>query len=166
MKTIYILRHAKSSWDFSHLNDVERPLIEKGINRTNLIARYLNKNNITPDLIISSAAVRALETARIVANAVKYPINKIHISKSLYSADEDNIITQLFDISDHLHTVMLVGHNPTLTYFVNHYLEQKIEWLPTSGLVSISFDTDSWPEISNAGYVVNFLITPSMLKKE
>jgi phosphohistidine phosphatase SixA len=48
MKTIYILRHAKSSWDFSHLNDVERPLIEKGINRTNLIARYLNKNNITP----------------------------------------------------------------------------------------------------------------------
>jgi phosphohistidine phosphatase SixA len=61
---------------------------------------------------------------------------------------------------------MLVGHNPTLTYFVNHYLERKIEWLPTSGLVSISFDTDSWPEISNAGYVVNFLITPSMLKKE
>jgi hypothetical protein len=49
---------------------------------------------------------------------------------------------------------------------VNHYLERKIEWLPTSGLVSISFDTDSWPEISNAGYVVNFLITPSMLKKE
>jgi phosphohistidine phosphatase len=101
MKTIYILRHAKSSWDFSHLNDVERPLIEKGINRTNLIARYLNKNNITPDLIISSAAVRALETARIVANAVKYPINKIHISKSLYSADEDNIITQLLAKHDH-----------------------------------------------------------------
>ncbi len=166
MKTIYILRHAKSSWEFPHLSDEERPLIDKGKKRTRLIIQYLQDNNIFPDIIISSHATRASETAKIVARAIGYPIDKIQINKTIYHSDEESLIDQFYDIYDQYSAAMLVGHNPTLTNFVNLYLDEKIEWLPTSGLVSISFSTNKWVEISSAKHHVNFVITPAMLKSK
>lgn len=165
MKTIYILRHAKSSWEFPHLTDEERPLTDKGRKRTRRINKYLEEHQIKVDLIISSHAVRAYETAKIVARAIGYPLEKIRINKMIYHSDEDNLINQFYDLSDDLQSVMLVGHNPALTNFVNRFLEEKIEWLPTSGLASISFDTNHWSEIDRAKHRVNFLVTPSLLKK-
>lgn len=166
MKTIYILRHAKSSWEFPHLSDEERPLIDKGKKRTRLIIQYLQDNKIFPDIIISSHATRAYETAKIVARAIGCPADKILINRTIYHSDEESLIDQFYDISDQNSSAMLVGHNPTLTNFVNLYLDDKIEWLPTSGLVSISFDTDKWTEISSAKSRVNFVITPSLLKNK
>jgi phosphohistidine phosphatase len=166
MKTVYILRHAKSSWDFPHLSDDERPLLEKGKKRTRLINEFLIENRIKPDLIITSHAVRAYETARIVARAVGYPKEEIMVSKTIYYSDSDNLMDQVFDLSGSLNSVMLVGHNPTLTNFVNRYLTDTIEWLPTSGLVSISFETDTWQDLINATYRADFVVTPSMLKKK
>jgi phosphohistidine phosphatase len=166
MKTVYILRHAKSSWDFPHLSDDERPLLEKGKKRTRLINEFFIENNIKPGLIISSHAVRAYDTAKIVARAIGYPKEDIRVSKMIYHADDDNLIDQFFDIPEQINSAMLVGHNPTLTNFVNRYLDKMIEWLPTSGLVSITFHTDKWEKLSTAKYQSDFLVTPSMLKKK
>lgn len=166
MKAIYILRHAKSSWDFPHLADDERPLLDKGKKRTRLINEFLIENKIKPDLIITSHAVRAYETARIVARAIGYPKEDINISKTIYFADAANLIDQFYDIPETVQSAMLVGHNPTLTNFVNRYLDKKIEWLPTSGLVGIRFHTEKWVNISAADYAAEFLITPSMLKNK
>lgn len=166
MKTVYILRHAKSSWDFPHLSDEERPLIDKGKKRTLLINEFLIDKKITIDMIISSHAVRAFDTAKIVARAIGYPPDQIRINKMIYHSNEENLIDQFFDLSDHIKSVMIVGHNPTLTNFVNLYLDEKIEWLPTSGLVSINFHTDKWISLSEAKFSTNFLITPSLLKKK
>ncbi|MBE0637836.1 MAG: histidine phosphatase family protein [Bacteroidales bacterium] len=166
MKTVYILRHAKSSWDFPHLSDEERPLIDKGKKRTRLINEYLINNQISIDLILSSHAVRAFDTAKIIARAIGYPLDKIRINKMIYHSHEENLIDQFYDLSDEISSVMLVGHNPTLTNFVNLFLDEKIEWLPTSGLVSINFYTDQWVNLSTAKFDTNFVITPSMLKKK
>jgi len=166
MKTIYILRHAKSSWDFPHLSDEERPLIDKGKKRTRLINQYLIEQNIAIDLIISSHALRAYDTAKIVARAIGFPIENIRMNKMIYHSNEDNLIDQFYDLSDEINSAMLVGHNPTLTNFANLFLDEKIEWLPTSGLVSISFHTDQWVNLSEAKYSANFVITPSMLKNK
>ncbi|NCC74065.1 MAG: hypothetical protein EOM06_11770 [Sphingobacteriia bacterium] len=166
MKTIYILRHAKSSWEFPFLSDEERPLIDKGIKRTRLISKYLTEKKIRIDLILSSHAVRAYDTAKIVAAALGYPIGKIQISKTIYHSNEENLIDQFYEISDEIRSVMLVGHNPALTGFVNRYLDQKTDWLPTSGLVSISFDTEKWTNLYLAKYHPDFIITPSNLKKK
>lgn len=166
MKTIYIVRHAKSSWDFPHLSDHERPLLEKGKKRTRLINDYLIKNKITVDLIVSSHAVRAYETAKIIARAIDYPKESIRIDRMIYHANADRLIDQFYDISNDVNSVMLVGHNPTLTNFANHYLEQKIEWLPTSGVVCVEFDTDKWEEISMAKYKPVFTVYPKMLKQK
>lgn len=166
MKTIYILRHAKSSWDFPHLTDEERPLIDKGRKRTRLINEYLIRNNITVDLIISSHAVRALDTAKIVARAIGFPTEDIWINKMVYHSNDESLMNQFYDLSDDINSVMVVGHNPTLTNFVNLFLDEKIEWLPTSGLVSISFHTDQWINLSQAKFTSNFVITPSKLKNK
>jgi len=164
MKTIIIVRHAKSSWDFPHLSDHERPLLEKGKSKTKLINDYFLKNNLTVDLILSSHAVRAYETAKIIARHIGYPIESIRIDKMIYHANAERLIDQFYDLPDNINQVMLVGHNPTLTNFVNQYLENKIEWLPTSGAVSIDFDTDKWENISQAKFKLNFAVYPKMLK--
>jgi phosphohistidine phosphatase len=166
MKTIYIVRHAKSSWDFPRLADHERPLVEKGLKRTRRINNWLLKNKIKVDMIISSHAVRASQTAQIIASAVGYPKEQIHIAPAIYHADAGSLIDQFYDVPNELESAMLVGHNPTLTNFVNHYLSDKIDWLPTSGLVGITFDTQKWEDLSLAKHEVLFVMTPKMLKNK
>jgi phosphohistidine phosphatase len=163
MKTLYIVRHAKSSWKYPELTDDERPLLEKGKKRTKKIVDYLLRKNIQLDLIISSHAVRALETARILAHALGYPEDNIQISRQLYHANADQVYDQFFDLSDDIDNLMIVGHNPTFTNFANHFLEDKIDWLPTSGVVSISFDTRMWVNLPMANRKKNFVIFPKEL---
>lgn len=165
MKTVYIVRHAKSSWDFPLLSDHERPLIDVGKKRTRLINAYLIENNITVDLIVSSHAVRAFETAKIIAHAIGYPQESIRVDRMIYHTNSERLTDQFYDLPSKVKSVMLIGHNPTLTNFVNHYLTEKIEWLPTSGVVCISFETDDWTNISMAKHNTEFVIYPKMLKK-
>ena len=166
MKTVYILRHAKSSWDFPHLSDHDRPLLEKGIKRTKLIGGYLVKNNFTVDRIISSSAVRALETARIIAKSINYPVENIQINRMIYNANVESLTDLLYSMPDNICSVMLVGHNPTFTTFANQWLDDPVDWLPTSALAGISFKTEKWEDLSMAACETEFFITPRMLKSK
>ncbi len=165
MKTIYIVRHAKSSWDFPHCADHERPLIDKGIKRTDRISNWLIQNRVEVEVIISSHAIRAHETAQLIAGVLDFPKDQIRIAPAIYHADAEDLIDQFYDLPNDHSSALLVGHNPTLTNFVNYYLNDKIDWLPTSGLVGIAFDTQKWEELSIAKHEVLFVITPKMLKK-
>jgi phosphohistidine phosphatase len=164
MKTLYIVRHAKSSWDYPGLEDYQRPLLEKGKKRTKYIVDYLQEKNAHVDLIMSSHATRALETAKIIAKALKYPENKIMISKNIYHSDPDGLFNLFFDLSDDIDSIMIVGHNPTFTYFANFFLERKLDNLPTSGVVCIDFKTDNWENIASSGRITKFVVSPKSLK--
>ena len=107
MKTLYIVRHAKSSWDHPGLEDHQRPLLEKGKKRTRYIIDYLLKNESKPGIIISSHAVRAHETAKIIANAFNYPENEIVISKNLYFCDLDSCYNLFFDLSGKIVVIII-----------------------------------------------------------
>ena len=163
MKTLYIVRHAKSSWDHPELSDHERPLLEKGKKRTKLVAGYLQENNIRIDRIISSYAVRAFETAKIIAVEINYPEDEIRIFEDIYYGDTDKLFDHLFRLPEKIQSVMLVGHNPTFTSLANSFLDEEIEWLPTSGIVCIEFKTDKWKKLHNAKKTVKFVITPKMM---
>ncbi len=163
MKTLYIVRHAKSSWDYPGLADDERPLIEKGTKRTLKIANYLKEKNILPDLMLASHAVRAHETAKIIANITGYPEDRIMITSNLYHASADRIYDELYTLSDEIDSVMIFGHNPTFTSFANNFLDIKIDWLPTSGTVSVTFDTDRWTDIAIVEHKINFIVIPKDL---
>lgn len=166
MKTLYLLRHAKSSWLNPDLDDFDRPLLEKGLKRSKLIIDYLLENDIQVDLIISSPAARALATAEIFARALNYPVDSITKEKKLYFGDSDSYYEQFFDVPKHVNSMMLVGHNPSITNFANQFLETKIDYLPTSGLVSISFNTDKWEKAGIAKRKINFVVYPRMFRKD
>lgn len=163
MKTVYIVRHAKSSWDISGIPDEERPLLEKGKKRTKKIIDFLHQKSISVDYMISSHAVRALETAKILAHALNYPKDMIKVDPHIYFSNGNSIFNLFYDLPDHYNSVMIVGHNPTLTDFVNKYIKPRIDNLPTSGVVSIHFNTDQWEKIPLASHTVNFVIFPKEL---
>lgn len=164
MKTIYIVRHAKSSWDNPSLTDHDRPLADTGIAKTKLIVEYLLKKNVRPELMISSSAVRARETAKLMAAGLGYPVDKIRIEDKLYHASPDSIADEMYALADNINSVMIFGHNPTLTYFVNQYLEPSIENLPTSGVVAIEFNTEMWNQIASSKNFIRFTIFPKMIR--
>lgn len=165
MKTLYIVRHAKSSWDYPDLSDHDRPLLEKGKKRTKKIIDYLLDKEVKLDFVISSSAVRALETANYISRALGYPSDEIKIDPQVYHADVSTLSDQFLDLSDRYDAIMIVGHNPVFTSFANLFIDPKIDWLPTSAVVSIEFDTNHWDKIFDADRKTRFIVTPKMLKK-
>ncbi len=163
MKTVYIVRHAKSSWDNFGVADHDRTLMGVGIKKTKKIIEFLKNDNVSVDLIVSSSAIRALETAKLIAVGINYNVDLIVKNKTLYHAWVDDIYNELFAIEDTNNSVMIIAHNPTLTDFVNEFVTPQIDNLPTTGVVSVSFDTTSWENIANAKFKVNFVVFPRML---
>lgn len=164
MKTLYIVRHAKSSWDFPALPDHDRPLLEKGKKRTKKIIDFLLKQQVKFDFVISSSALRARETALYITKALNVDQDLLKLDPTLYHADSEMIFDQFLDLNDAYLSIMLVGHNPALTNFVNHWLKPPIDWLPTSSVVAIEFDAERWEDIRFATAEVKFVVFPKLIK--
>jgi phosphohistidine phosphatase len=165
MKKLIILRHAKSSWDNPELRDINRPLTNKGKRRTQLIADYMIANKIIPEFIASSPAVRAFETAKIVAMGFDLKTDEIRIDPELYFVDVEKYFHAVFAAPDNCNSMLIVGHNPMITEFCNSFLKDRIDNLPTSGLCVISSKADKWNEISIEEYTVEHLVFPKKLEQ-
>lgn len=165
MKTLYIVRHAKSSWGDPELSDIERPLLNKGIKKTSRVKDFLKSKKLKVDQIISSPASRAYETAKLYAPTFGYDPAKIVINENVYESSTDSLLDVLFELDNDINSVMIVGHNPTFTDFANKFLDTKIDWLPTSGIVCINFHTNNWQKISLTKKSTSFFVYPGMLKK-
>jgi phosphohistidine phosphatase len=160
MKTVLIVRHAKSSLDINDIPDIKRPLTEKGKKRTKKVIDFLLEKDIKVDYILTSHAVRALETARFLAHALKYPQEDIKSDPSIYYSDGKGILNLFYDLPKRFKSIMIVGHNPSLSEFVNRYLSEPVDHIPTSGVVCISFHTDNWDDVPKAGFTVDFVFFP------
>jgi len=147
-KELFVLRHAKSSWDAPNMDDIDRELTTRGIHDSYTMANRLKKTLKSVDLIISSHANRALHTSTIFAGVIEYPFEKIRITSQLYEISEAQLVSFIKDLSDDLSRVIIIGHNPTFTFFVNRYLSTRIDNIPTAGLVGLSFNTPLWKDIS------------------
>jgi phosphohistidine phosphatase len=158
MKTLYIVRHGKAMLRATDQGgDFDRQLIEKGIRRTTKLVEHLNKIGENVELIISSPAIRAIETAKIIASGLHYPIAKLLIEKGLYTESESHIFDLLSQTSNDISKLMVVGHNPTLTNFLNYFLEIPIDWLKMSSVACLHFDTDDWTEITKVDVRLAYL---------
>ncbi len=167
LKTLYIARHAKSSWDDLNVSDHDRKLLPVGIKRTEIMAGWLKKQKTLPDRIISSTATRAYETARLLANGIGFPEDKIEKNSTLYGADTDDVMEILYALPKEVEKVMVVGHNPDFTELANLFLDsgRRIDNLPTSGVVAVHFKAKKWNEIDGAKARVAFLMTPRMVRE-
>ncbi|OGU54559.1 MAG: phosphohistidine phosphatase [Ignavibacteria bacterium RBG_13_36_8] len=157
MKRLYLTRHAKSNWKDTGLTDFERPLNKRGKRDAPFMGKLLNEQGIKPDLIISSAAVRAVDTAKNISEKIGYRIDQIIIDKSIYEADSLHLFEIIKSLSEKYNTVMLIGHNPDLTYFANYLGDKRIDNIPTCGIVTIEFDTGSWRLVQpESGKIISF----------
>ena len=142
MKTLLILRHAKSSWKNTNLSDHERPLNKRGKQDAPRMGTLLAEQNLTPDLIITSSAERALTTAELVALNSAYE-EEIIVTRHLYHGDPEDYFEVLREKGDPHQCVMVVGHNPGMEALVED-LTGAYERMPTAALVQIELPIDSW----------------------
>ena len=144
MKTLTIVRHAKSSWKHPELSDRERPLNKRGERDAPVMARRVVDAGIRPSQVISSPAVRAWTTARIFAKELGYPAEFLQREDSLYLASLDNLLDVIATQDAGFNHLMLFGHNPGLTDLVNYFVPGLTGNLPTSGVVSVGLESDDW----------------------
>lgn len=144
MKTLTLLRHAKSSWDSPSLADSERPLNARGEEDAPVMATRLIDAGIRPSLIISSPALRAWTTARVIARELKYPLEFLQREKQLYLASHDNILEIVSHQDEGFNHMMVVGHNPGLTELANYLIPGLTGNLPTCGVVSVQIESETW----------------------
>ena len=147
MKTLLLLRHAKSSWDDPSLSDFDRPLNDRGKRDAPRMAKRLKEKDILIDLMITSPAKRTYATCLKIAEALNFPKDKIKLAEKLYHASEDTMLDIIRKINDHHTTVMLFGHNPGLTDFVNSVTNNNILNVPTCGVAACDFPVTSWKEV-------------------
>lgn len=147
MKKIYIVRHAKSSWEYEGVKDIDRPLKKRGINDSYLISRILLKKIETPDLFVSSCANRALHTAMIFSYTFNYPLANIKISKSLYSFSDGYLIKTVKALDDGFNSAIIFSHDHGINTFVNKFGNTLISHVPTCGVIGIEFNIKHWKNL-------------------
>ncbi len=144
MKILTLVRHAKSSWGDSKLSDRDRPLNSRGERDAPEMGRRIANHDIRPSLIITSPAVRAATTARLIAQEISYPAEFLQREDAIYLASLNDLLDVVVAQDNGFNSLMVVGHNPGLTNFANYLVPGLTNNLPTAGVVSVQIDRDDW----------------------
>ncbi len=154
MKHLFLVRHAKSSWANEGASDFERTLNKRGLRDAPLMAQRLGALEIKPDLLLSSSAERARQTAMEISKKLQLEIS---FQSDLYLASLETLITQVAGLSQEFSNAILVGHNPGLTEFLEYLTEANIENIPTAGIALIRLPIENWTEITaDCGELLRF----------
>src|SRR5258708_2379031 len=159
MKTLFLIRHAKSSWDDTALPDKDRPLDDRGRRDAPKMGKRLAKRDVKPDLILSSPARRALTTAEVIAEKLDYKLKDIVVDNRLYAGGADDLLNVIHELRDKLERVMLFGHNPEFTELA-HRLSSKITHMPTWAIAEFPVHAKAWSNIGKGKGAKNALDYP------
>lgn len=149
MKQLLLMRHAKSSWENPGQEDFDRTLNDRGKKDAPEMGKRFQVRNFKPDLIIASPAKRTLKTAQYVAHELHYPETNIELESSIYQADIEDLVYIIRNFDDTLQNVLMIGHNPAFTGLIGSLGNRLIEHLPTAGAALLSFDIETWKQVSN-----------------
>jgi phosphohistidine phosphatase len=158
MKTLLVLRHAKSSWENTEISDFDRPLNSRGLNDAPIVGQNIKNRNIEIDLILCSPAKRAKATAILVKASAEIK-SQIEFDEQIYEASSLRLLQVIAKIDDSIDTVLIVGHNPGSEDLIR-LLTSEIHSFPTSALAKISLPIDKWSEISSGEGSLDFILTP------
>lgn len=147
MKYLYIIRHAKASDDYLRIHDYDRPLKSKGILQAHQMSSKLKTRLEKPDMLLSSTASRAIQTAHIFAEAYQIPYTEIIHNKTIYEASVETLLKAIATIPDNVNRLLLFGHNPGLTFLANYLLDSIITDIPVCGIVCIKIESATWHEL-------------------
>lgn len=158
MKTLYILRHAKSSWTEANLSDFERPLNERGIKTAPFMGELMRKKNFQPDLILSSPAQRAKQTALLAKKAGRFEA-QIRYDERIYEASPLRLIEIVSEVENEIESVLLIGHNPGFEGLVK-FLTGESQSIPTAALAVVDLMADDWQSLHPECCALRALIRP------
>mgnify|MGYP000599964709 FL=1 len=147
MKTLYIVRHAKSSWDYEGIEDIDRPLKKRGIKDAHILSKYLAKTIQKPDVFVASSANRALHTSSIFCENFGYPMANLKIKRQLYSFSDGYLVKTIKALDDSFDSAIIFSHDHGINTFVNKYGNKPIAHVPTCGVIGIQFDNKHWKGI-------------------
>jgi phosphohistidine phosphatase len=158
MKTLILIRHAKSSRDNPMLDDVDRPLSRRGCRDAQKAAKQFARSGCTPDLLVSSSARRARETAGIFVQKLALSPELIQFDPRIYEAERAELIRLMHEFDDQYNTVMLVGHNPGITDLFHHLLDSNLHHLPAGSIAVIELPAAGWRDVAcNTGRLEQFI---------
>tara|TARA_R110000868_G_scaffold5821_2_gene34091 strand:+ start:2148 stop:2636 length:489 start_codon:yes stop_codon:yes gene_type:complete len=155
MKTLILVRHAKSSWEYDVI-DHERPLNKRGQNDALMLSKHVKSKNLTIDLVLSSDAVRAKTTADIFMDNLNISQELFRLNHNLYDFSGENLTQTIKQCDDSINHLMIFGHNHAITSFVNTYGDKYIDNVPTCGVTIIEFEIDFWKNL-NQGKTISTL---------
>lgn len=144
MKTLILVRHAKSDWSHEGLSDIERPLNERGRSDAPEMAKRLRKKGLKIDLFLSSPAKRAFRTARFFAEEFDVKKDDIQVEKQLYGAMPHQFEEVIATLKNKTETVVVFSHNPGITDFANSLCEVRTDNMPTCSMFAVQANADSW----------------------
>lgn len=144
MKTLTLLRHAKSSWSEVGISDKQRPLNSRGDRDAPVMGARIKTSPVRPSLILASKAVRAWTTAKVVAREISYPREFLQGDDRLYLASARQILEVIAEQDPGFNSIMVVGHNPGLTTLANQLVPDITPNLPTCGVVAVNIESDDW----------------------
>lgn len=160
MKTLTLLRHAKSSWSDRDQSDFDRPLNKRGKRDAPLMGRRLAERGLQPDLLLASPARRARLTVDAVAGELAVDTSRIIYDERLYLATLEALVTVVRSVAAELQHVMLVGHNPGLTELANYLVDGRLRNIPTSGAFSVELPIPTWQQLERGSASLLFYDYP------
>ncbi len=165
-RRLSLVRHAKSSWRFRSLDDFRRPLNKRGLRDCAKMPRLLAKKLPQPELLLSSDAVRAVQTCQALADAFGVPDDHIALDPEIYLADPQTLLERVHSIPDSVTHLMMVGHNPGLTELCNYLLPAPVPDLPTLAVAVLRVDGSGWSQLARGGAQLEELMQPKDMLKE
>lgn len=162
-KTLYLLRHAQTHEKRHDENDEDRELTAIGAQNATRMGMNLVKRNIMPDMLISSPAVRAQSTAESIAEQIGYDLSKVHYNVEIYNASIRNLLKVVDNLKDEWETVLLVGHNPAISYLAEYVSGEAIGNMSTCGLVCLKLELESWSMVSEKTMKFEWYEYPDLL---
>src|SRR4030095_166750 len=164
MKTLFLLRHAKSSWKDDALSDFDRPLKNRGLGDAQLIGKLIRQREIPLDLVISSSAERARQTTQLVLMSADRQV-ETRFDERLYEAGMRRLLTLISRLDNQANAVMLVGHNPGFEELLKTLTGEE-HGMRTAALAGIEFEVDDWSQVKARTGKLTLLLTPKELKKQ
>ncbi len=145
-KELFIIRHAKSDWD-TVVDDMDRPLTERGVNNAYQMAERLKNDGKVPGLLLTSTAVRAFHTAVIMHRVWELENEALLIRPRLYMGSQDEILQVLAEIPEKEESAAIFGHNPSFTDLANRFLSEKVDKIHTAGVARFMFEEGTWKDL-------------------
>ena len=161
MKTLLLLRHAKSSWKDASLRDFDRPLNQRGLKAAPMVGRLMRKRKLRPDLVLSSPAERAKETTQLVIESAGLT-NETRYDRAIYEASARRLLEIVSEIEDAVNTAMLVGHNPGFEDLLEG-LTGETNHMSTAALACVELKIEKWSAVSAGSGKLEWLLKPKEL---